>query len=319
EQAGFVHFAVAAYYQGLALIAIGEGDLNAARHMVAKGRSREYRFRQAGRKADYHTVLQAGLALEAEDFALVDEIVNTLVALPLPDNVQVAGLIMHLSSRTGQTERAMDALRDVIDGLAKRGAAGGDFTHDVVSAALAGGLPLDAVRDLAAAGLGESSEPGWANLVWAQIDEAAGNPGAALAGYRTAAEDEGLPMWVRGTAEVGAASCLLALDRRAEATEAVTRATTHLAKWGGWRVRQLAALRERIGLPAPSDDAVSGPASLTPREREVAQLVAAGLTNVELARRLYISPKTAAVHVSNILRKLEVSSRTAIGDALRAA
>ncbi len=45
----------------------------------------------------------------------------------------------------------------------------------------------------------------------------------------------------------------------------------------------------------------------------MALLVAEGLTNAELARRLYISPKTAAVHVSNILRKLEVSSRTEVG------
>jgi len=42
-------------------------------------------------------------------------------------------------------------------------------------------------------------------------------------------------------------------------------------------------------------------------------LIADGLTNSELARRLYISPKTAAVHVSNILRKLGVSSRTDVG------
>ena len=55
-------------------------------------------------------------------------------------------------------------------------------------------------------------------------------------------------------------------------------------------------------------------AALTPREREVAVLISDGLTNSELARRLYISPKTAAVHVSNILRKLGVSSRTEVGD-----
>src|SRR5262249_14712693 len=71
EQAGFDHIAIAAYYQGLAVVAVGEGDLNLARAMVAEGRKREYRFRQAGRPADYHTVLQAGLALEAGDFALV--------------------------------------------------------------------------------------------------------------------------------------------------------------------------------------------------------------------------------------------------------
>ncbi len=39
-------------------------------------------------------------------------------------------------------------------------------------------------------------------------------------------------------------------------------------------------------------------------------LLADGLTNAQLAERLYISPRTAAVHVSNILSKLALSSRT---------
>ena len=68
-----------------------------------------------------------------------------------------------------------------------------------------------------------------------------------------------------------------------------------------------------------STDALTGPAALTPREREVAVLISEGLTNTELARRLYISPKTAAVHVSSILRKLGISSRTEVGDLLRPA
>jgi DNA-binding CsgD family transcriptional regulator/tetratricopeptide (TPR) repeat protein len=49
--------------------------------------------------------------------------------------------------------------------------------------------------------------------------------------------------------------------------------------------------------------------SLTPREREVFALLAEGLSNRAIAERLYISEKTASVHVSNILAKLEVSSR----------
>ena len=44
--------------------------------------------------------------------------------------------------------------------------------------------------------------------------------------------------------------------------------------------------------------------------------MAEGLTNAELAQRLFISPRTAAVHVSNILRKLGVTSRTEVGRAL---
>jgi non-specific serine/threonine protein kinase len=51
---------------------------------------------------------------------------------------------------------------------------------------------------------------------------------------------------------------------------------------------------------------------LTAREREVAALIAEGLTNGQLAERLYISPKTAAVHVSHILTKLGLSSRAEI-------
>ncbi|HKS98147.1 MAG TPA: response regulator transcription factor, partial [Rugosimonospora sp.] len=98
-----------------------------------------------------------------------------------------------------------------------------------------------------------------------------------------------------------------------QAAAHVPAAAALLARWRGWRVEQLAQVRERLGLTGPDGaGAVSGPEALTPREREVALLVADGLTNTELARRLYISPKTAAVHVSNILHKLGVSSRTEV-------
>lgn len=49
---------------------------------------------------------------------------------------------------------------------------------------------------------------------------------------------------------------------------------------------------------------------LTPREREVLTLVAAGRSNRAIADELFISVKTVSVHVSNILAKLGVSSRT---------
>ncbi|AQW53608.1 regulatory protein [Streptomyces hygroscopicus] len=48
---------------------------------------------------------------------------------------------------------------------------------------------------------------------------------------------------------------------------------------------------------------------LTPRERDVLRLVAAGRSNRQIAEELFISPKTASVHVSNILAKLGVSGR----------
>jgi NarL family two-component system response regulator LiaR len=50
---------------------------------------------------------------------------------------------------------------------------------------------------------------------------------------------------------------------------------------------------------------------LTQREREVLALVVAGLNNREIAGRLFLSQGTVRLHVSNILRKLEVPNRTA--------
>ena len=50
--------------------------------------------------------------------------------------------------------------------------------------------------------------------------------------------------------------------------------------------------------------------TLTSREVEVLRLLAAGHSNREIAAELFIAPKTASVHVSNILGKLGASSRT---------
>jgi DNA-binding CsgD family transcriptional regulator/tetratricopeptide (TPR) repeat protein len=60
------------------------------------------------------------------------------------------------------------------------------------------------------------------------------------------------------------------------------------------------------GSVAHDDDGLFG---LTPREREVLHLIAEGFTNGQIAERLVISRKTASVHVSNILAKLNVHTR----------
>ncbi|MEU7043150.1 AAA family ATPase [Streptomyces varsoviensis] len=68
--------------------------------------------------------------------------------------------------------------------------------------------------------------------------------------------------------------------------------------------------------PAPPAGPVDDPAEsfgLTPRERDVLRLVAAGRSNRRIAEELFISPKTASVHVSNILAKLGVSGRGEAG------
>jgi ATP/maltotriose-dependent transcriptional regulator MalT len=90
------------------------------------------------------------------------------------------------------------------------------------------------------------------------------------------------------------------------------------------RLRRAAALADELGA-RPLQDKIEAAArrarvplgglsggdslGLTPREREVLRLVADGRSNREIAAELFISAKTASVHVSNILAKLEVTSR----------
>jgi DNA-binding NarL/FixJ family response regulator len=64
------------------------------------------------------------------------------------------------------------------------------------------------------------------------------------------------------------------------------------------------------GEPADADAVEDDPFGLTPREREVLAMVAEGATNREIGERLFMAEKTASVHVSRILAKLGVRTRT---------
>jgi LuxR family maltose regulon positive regulatory protein len=70
----------------------------------------------------------------------------------------------------------------------------------------------------------------------------------------------------------------------------------------------LAAFGADLEHPAPAQAALPEP--LTPREEEVLGLMAAGLTNREIAEQLVVSPETVKKHTSNIYGKLGVSKRT---------
>ncbi|HKE98830.1 MAG TPA: AAA family ATPase [Actinomycetes bacterium] len=113
------------------------------------------------------------------------------------------------------------------------------------------------------------------------------------------------------------------LVRRASRDAAATALETAWTLAGRFDARLLVAeigalaRRARIQLPLrPGGGAAGGPAGaepaplgLTPREREVLALIADGRTNRQIATALFISHKTASVHVSNILAKLGVASR----------
>ena len=78
------------------------------------------------------------------------------------------------------------------------------------------------------------------------------------------------------------------------------------------------ARRARLKLPAMRRIEADPDRGLTRREREVLVLVSQGLTNREIAGNLFISEKTASVHVSNIMAKLEAANRTEAGAKARA-
>jgi DNA-binding CsgD family transcriptional regulator/tetratricopeptide (TPR) repeat protein len=61
---------------------------------------------------------------------------------------------------------------------------------------------------------------------------------------------------------------------------------------------------------------VSASEALTPQEREIAMLAAAGLTNKQIAERLYLSHRTVGAHLHRAYRKLGITTRVALRDAL---
>jgi DNA-binding CsgD family transcriptional regulator len=315
ERAGFESLAVASYFQGRARLALRAGDLRAAIAALEEGREQDRSYRRPGRWADYHGVFLAGLYLEAGELDRVEQLITDLAALPNNPPTTIPGLAFHLACRRADLARAEATLDELIAALAGETWRSGEQAHDLISAALEIGLPAHRLDQMAAALLDADVWDAYRTLVDAQLAEARGQHAEALAGYVSTAEAHILGPATRGTVRVGAARCLLAGDRREEATAQVEAAAPLLAEWRGWRVAQLAQVRAQLGMaPVDAPPAVTGPSALTPREREVAVLISDGLTNTELARRLYISPKTAAVHVSNILRKLGVSSRTEVGD-----
>lgn len=108
---------------------------------------------------------------------------------------------------------------------------------------------------------------------------------------------------VHAALEAGASGYLLK-DAAAEEVAAAVRAAHH----GELQLDPAVARRVMSSLrtPQPEDQAPD----LTSRELEVLRLVGAGRANKEIAAELVISERTARTHVSNILRKLGLSSRT---------
>ncbi|WP_051854931.1 helix-turn-helix transcriptional regulator [Streptomyces sp. NRRL B-1347] len=101
-------------------------------------------------------------------------------------------------------------------------------------------------------------------------------------------------------------------DRAAELLRQAAAVAEHLSARPLVEAVTQLAQRARLALTGATSSAPADPAEelgLTTRERAVLRLVAAGRSNRQIAEELFISPKTASVHVSNILAKLGVAGR----------
>ena len=308
-RAGFdsMSHAISAFREGE--IASAEGDLAATRRAMERGAEWCLRCQQdaewlvpmefdlafeEGRAADARTALERlALCASAElaswcartevelawlesDAAAVHRWADRYVATEIPDNLFVVTDVMN-----------------------------------VVDLALDAGIDADQLRHgLTAALAGHPSS----DRIWTAVDgllhAASGRPGAAADALEAvlADPDPTIQRFLLGHLRVRLAQCRLATGERTRALAEVQHALDdELARWPGWRRDRAAALLGRldVGGAAPEGE-------LTTRSREVAALLSEGLTNSELARRLFISPKTAAVHVSNILMKLHMASRAEV-------
>lgn len=184
----------------------------------------------------------------------------------------------------------------VLSAVARTAARVGDRDLSVAVAALAADLPVrhpaaraHAAQVAALLAVGDQALPAWRKAVDAwRVD---GQP------------------YPLGRALLALAESAAAAGERDETAAAVTEAAEIGRRLGAVPLVEAAAtLARRVGLRTTGQGG-AGADLLTAREREVLRLVAEGHSNSRIAEQLFISPKTASVHVSRIIAKLDVTNR----------
>jgi DNA-binding CsgD family transcriptional regulator len=120
---------------------------------------------------------------------------------------------------------------------------------------------------------------------------------------------------LRALVDLGAA--LRRENRRTEARQPLSQAADMASRGGA------VALHERArgelaatGARPRRDVLLSGPESLTPSERRIAELAATGQSNREISQALFVTPKTVEYHLRNTYRKLDIQNRQELAEAL---
>ena len=241
----------------------------------------------------------AALADKTFEFMISDEIWDVAVGIQLAerrgDRTRVEALLrrLHDLAETTPSEPTVE------------------WTVLPIESALRAGVPTVLVREQVRPLLEFARDQPWVGVGEAMLLAAEGDRSGALDQYDSvlAHDEPGLPVSLHASLLLASARCHLVLGERPVAVGLATEARELLEHWPGYRRQEVDSFLRRATRPGPAD-AGDGGGELTTREREVAALVARGLTNAALARELYISPRTAAVHVSNILAKLGLANRS---------
>jgi DNA-binding CsgD family transcriptional regulator len=167
--------------------------------------------------------------------------------------------------------------------------------HDVARL----GVPDEVARRLAE--LAAATDAPVIAVYAAQADALAASDGPALVAAGERFEGLGCTLWAT-EAYVAAATAFESAGRDASARTAHARARGLLARCEGARTPALAGIT--LGT------------SLTPRERDVALLAAAGAANREIAQRLVVSVRTVESHLAQTYRKLGVRNRNELSELL---
>jgi DNA-binding CsgD family transcriptional regulator/tetratricopeptide (TPR) repeat protein len=294
-------------------LAVGRGDFAAAHADLERV---DHRWTQAvaPRYQAPLLTLSAGLALWEGDFGAAREaVVRALDLVAGSDDVWlVAAVLWHGLRAEAETAERARAVGDRVEAKAAADAAAGFLAQ--ARALQAAAAP--AVRPVVAA---------YEALCRAEERRAAGasDPEAwAGAAGRWAALDQPYPSAYARYHE--AEAVLAGQTRSTRAAEALRDAHVVAVRLGAVPLRRhvealagrarLVLARPAVEAPAPAEPESPAPQpgpldALTARELDVMALMAEGRTNREIAAALYISEKTASVHVSHILAKLGVRSR----------
>jgi DNA-binding NarL/FixJ family response regulator len=173
----------------------------------------------------------------------------------------------------------------------------------------------------AAAGAGGPVERAWCASGEAQATRARGNPTPRRWQRASEAWEALRRPYLAARARLYEAEAWLAVDDRRAAAAALEQASAACARIGaGWLAAEVEGLAARARLVLPGSEADAAPPErgeadrerfgLTRREEQVLVRLAKGMTNREIATELFMAEKTASVHVSRILMKLGVRTRT---------